>query len=119
MPPIYKLTIHQWAVNHDLSIMSATMSHKAVMMADMMWEGSMRLRSGQVDEKLPARPSAAEWLPLYENRTLVLKSSIDAVPDFGVSGNDALRSLVLARKIQRGMKEDPEGARKRDRYGFE
>lgn len=104
----FKLTIHRWAETHGLSILSATLSHQAVTFAEMMWQGSELFRSGKLSAELPPRPLPSEWLELYHDRGRVFQGTIDALPEWEMSGEDAADTLRFSFAISRCAQHDPE-----------
>ncbi|MFG0262504.1 MAG: hypothetical protein ACF788_08955 [Novipirellula sp. JB048] len=104
----HKLTINKWAAVHGLSIHSAMLSHQAVTMAEMMWEGSCLLRSGVIDGKLPGRPPAEQWLAMYRDHRRVLRVLADAVPEWGMTGQETTDSIDFSRALQVYARNEPE-----------
>lgn len=114
----HKLTINIWAEAHGLSILSAILSHQAVMMTAMMWEGSCRLRSGELDAKLPGRPPADQWLAMYRDRRRVFRVLAGVMPEWEMTGSEAEEALDLSRALQIYARNDPDAYRAEFREAF-
>jgi len=107
MPKPEKLTIHRWACDHDLSVHTAKLCHQAVSMAEMMWEVSKRVRSGELDQRLPARPPADAWLRLYRQHRHVFRAVVDIMPDWDLSGAEADEVISSGRAVGLMARDNP------------
>ncbi len=80
MPNPYRLTFHQWACDHGLSILTAMSCHEALCAAEVMQEGSQALRPRKLQGMLPGRPSRDERLKMYRDHERVFRVLTDIEP---------------------------------------
>ncbi len=108
MPRPHKLTIHKWAEVNQLSYLSATLSHQAVAMSEMLYGISEKLHSGELDDKLPGHPPATEWLEMYRDHRRVFCAVGDYLELYDLNGRETEDVLVALRAMSALVRNDPQ-----------
>ncbi len=104
----YKLHIHRWAKPKQINVLTAALVQQVAVEADMAHDLVLWLRKGVVDEILPARPPAAEWLGLYHGHQRVFLSAVDQLPEFGATGKEVGVMLNESRALEVWARSDPD-----------
>lgn len=115
----FKLTVHQWACNHELSIIAATYSHQAVFAAEKMHFISEKLRSREIDRRLPMLPPYEIWSKLYLDHQRFFEAVADQWPGVAGPSADIKGTSANLRIFNRMRKENPEEVAKEIRSELE
>lgn len=88
--------------------MSAIQAHKAALASEMIWQWSQWLRQGHIDDRLPKRPEAEEWIWFYRDHGRVFRGAWDAFPQGNCSAAMVQASVLEIQQTGRLARNNPE-----------
>lgn len=107
MSSVYKLQIHKWLKGPKLSQFSAELIQSTAVGAEAVHGVLEKVRSGELDAKLPARPPVAEWFALYEDHRRVSLAVFKYFPEVMGKGEKGQEAMDSWREELVAIKNDP------------
>lgn len=108
MSSVFKLQIHKWSEGPKLSLFSLEIIQSIAIGAEAVHGVIEKLRSGEIDDRLPGRPDLDEWLKFYDDHRRVSVEVMRIFPEIMGRGQDGQDKLDAWRKEAVTIKNDPE-----------
>lgn len=97
----YKLHVHRWIEYKQANVLALSLAQQIAVGTEMMHDLVLWLREGVVDERLPPRPRASQWLELYQDHHRVFLAVTDELPEFmAAATRSGPCSMSLGRSAQ-------------------
>lgn len=115
MPSVFKLKICKWSQQPGLALSIFSLEIiQSIAVGTMAVHGVLeKLRTGELDEKLPGRPPLQDWLKFYDDHRRVSVEVMKIFPEVMGEGQDGQNSIDAWRKESVAIKNDPEKFKRR------
>jgi hypothetical protein len=94
---VYKLHVHRWAEQVGCNVLILSQVQTIAVGSGRVYRLMEWVRKGEFDRLLPAPPSAADWLPLYEDHRRITRGVADRFPELLGSGPEAQAKIDWTR----------------------